>query len=234
MLNQKIYLLVLFLLAIHCQVWAQQIFMQKGIASFYADHFQGRVTANGDRYDKNELTAAHKTLAFGSVVRVTNELTQKSVLVRINDRGPYVKGRIIDLSRKAAESIELIHSGTAKVIIELIEGEGEVVEVSETDTFEEELISNKLMVPGMYRINGESAPLRGYTVQVAAFNVLPNAIRFVYTLEKLGFQDIRVQVAEGNVFRILTGDFKNRHGAEKTLQKLKKEGYDGIIRNRIK
>ncbi|GEP00612.1 septal ring lytic transglycosylase RlpA family protein [Methylobacterium haplocladii] len=75
------------------------------IASWYGPGFHGRKTANGERFDQNALTAAHKTLPFGTRIRVTNEATGRSVLVRINDRGPFVKGRAIDLSAGAARAI---------------------------------------------------------------------------------------------------------------------------------
>ena len=211
---------------------AQQVFVQKGIASFYADHFQGRLTANGDRYDKNELTAAHKTLAFGSKVKVTNLENQKSVIVRINDRGPFVKGRIIDLSKKAAEEIDIVRAGTGKIEIEVLEGSEVIEENPEQYPEADEKLTNKFNNPGLYLVNGEAATLQGYAVQVAAFNQLPNAIRFVYTLEKLGITDIRLEVSEDKVIRILAGGCKNRHSAEKLLAKLKSEGYGGIIKGK--
>lgn len=91
--------------------------MVKGKASFYADSFQGK-TANGERYRKGKLTAAHKSLPFGTEVKVTNLRNGKTVKVRINDRGPFVKGRIIDLSKKAARRIDLIQRGVGEVKIE--------------------------------------------------------------------------------------------------------------------
>ena len=91
-----------------------------GIASFYATKFNGRRTASGEKFDNNALTAAHKSLPFGSKVQVTNVRNGKSVVVRINDRGPYVRGRIIDLSKAAAKQIGLGGSGTARVKLEVI------------------------------------------------------------------------------------------------------------------
>lgn len=79
---------------------------KSGVASWYGGYFHGRLTANGERYNMNELTAAHRTLPFGTQVRVTNLRNNKSVTVRINDRGPYSKGRVIDLSRKANQIID--------------------------------------------------------------------------------------------------------------------------------
>ena len=95
-------------------------FRQSGEASWYGPGFQGRTTANGETFDTNEMTAAHRSLPFDSFVRVTNRTNGKSVVVRINDRGPFIEGRIIDLSRAAAEELEILSSGTAPVLVERI------------------------------------------------------------------------------------------------------------------
>lgn len=94
---------------------------EEGIAAYYSDVFQGKKTASGALYDKNKLTGAHKKLPFGTKVKVTNLQNNKSVVVTINDRGPYSKDRIIDLSRAAAEKIALIKVGISKVKMEVIE-----------------------------------------------------------------------------------------------------------------
>jgi rare lipoprotein A len=95
-------------------------FRQSGMASYYGRGFDGRTTANGERFNPRDLTAAHLTLPFNTRVSVTNLSNNKSVVVRINDRGPYKKKRIIDLSYAAAEKIGLIGPGTAQVEIETI------------------------------------------------------------------------------------------------------------------
>src|SRR5215211_4214049 len=87
--------------------------IQSGAASWYGPGFHGKKTANGERFNTNALTAAHKTLPFGTQLRVTNERTGKSVVVRINDRGPYAHGRVIDLSKAAAEAVGI--SGVGQV-----------------------------------------------------------------------------------------------------------------------
>lgn len=92
-----------------------------GVASFYGRKFNGRRTASGERFDMNALTAAHRTLPFGSHVRVTNPANGKSVVVRINDRGPYHGNRVIDLSRSAATEIGLIARGSGKVELSLLD-----------------------------------------------------------------------------------------------------------------
>lgn len=93
---------------------------ESGHASYYGPGFHGKKTASGERFDVNSLTAAHKTLGFGTYVRVTNLKNGKSVIVKINDRGPFIRGRVIDLSTKAAKVIDMIGSGTALVKIEKI------------------------------------------------------------------------------------------------------------------
>ncbi len=105
-------------------------FVQRGEASYYGLKFHGRQTASGEVYDMFRLTAAHRELPFGSIVEVTNLDNGKRVRVHINDRGPFVHGRIIDLSYRAARSIDLVRSGTARVELRLIHAPGEVPEVS--------------------------------------------------------------------------------------------------------
>ena len=95
-------------------------FQQKGIASWYGGKFHGRTTASGERYDMNKMTAAHKKLPFGSMVKVTNMDNGRQVVVRITDRGPFVHGRIIDISKAAAKKIDMIQAGTARVRIQVI------------------------------------------------------------------------------------------------------------------
>ena len=92
-----------------------------GMASYYGNELAGRRTASGERFDPGLLTAAHRTLPFGSMVRVTNTRTGKSVVVRINDRGPFSRGRVIDVSRAAASQIGLIGPGHGEVSLTLLD-----------------------------------------------------------------------------------------------------------------
>lgn len=91
---------------------------QKGKASFYAKKFTGRRTASGERLHSDSMTCAHRTYPFGTLLKVTNPANKKSVIVRVNDRGPFVKGRIIDLSRRAARELGIISAGVATVRVE--------------------------------------------------------------------------------------------------------------------
>jgi len=96
---------------------------ESGVASYYAHKYHGRMTASGERFDMNALTAAHKTLPFGTKVKVTNLENGKSVTVRITDRGPFVKGRVIDLSLAAAKKIDMVKAGVAQVEIRRVGGD---------------------------------------------------------------------------------------------------------------
>lgn len=101
--------------------------VETGIASWYGPNFHGKKTANGEIFDQNELTAAHRTLQMPSLVRVTNLDNGRSLIVRVNDRGPYKRGRVIDLSKRAAELLGYKNAGTAKVRIEVLKEESLVV-----------------------------------------------------------------------------------------------------------
>ncbi|HEY8329713.1 MAG TPA: septal ring lytic transglycosylase RlpA family protein [Pseudomonas sp.] len=100
------------------QASAPSDYRAEGQASYYSSRHHGRRTASGERFDMHALTAAHRSLPFGSKVKVTNVKNQRSVVVRINDRGPYARGRIIDVSRKAAERLGMLGSGVTQVRLE--------------------------------------------------------------------------------------------------------------------
>lgn len=115
--RKKILIGVFLLIGLSSQVHAK---VQQGLASYYHSKFEGRKTANGERYSNHKLTAAHRTLPIGTRVRVTNLSNNKSVVVRINDRGPFVKNRILDISRAGARELDMEKRGLAKVKIEIL------------------------------------------------------------------------------------------------------------------
>ncbi len=117
------YLSVFLLLAFSfSQISCSVVRYQSGIASWYGKDFHGKITANGEKYNMYAMTAAHRTLPLGTVVRVTNLSNKKKVKVRINDRGPYVGNRVIDLSYAAAKKIDMLHAGIGKVKIDIFGG----------------------------------------------------------------------------------------------------------------
>jgi rare lipoprotein A len=100
---------------------------ETGIASWYGNEFDGRPTANGETFDEDRISAAHKTLPLPSIVRVTNLENDRSLVLRVNDRGPFVAGRIIDLSRRAAEKLGMLKNGTARVRVEIMPDESRMI-----------------------------------------------------------------------------------------------------------
>lgn len=98
----------------------KSVFVEVGIASWYGPGLQGKRTAMGNKFDMNSLTAAHRKIEFGTMIRVTNLFNQKQVIVAIDDRGPVSKNKVLDLSKKAAEKIDMLQSGTNIVKIEIV------------------------------------------------------------------------------------------------------------------
>jgi rare lipoprotein A len=145
-------------------------YVEEGIASWYGGEFHGRNTSNGEVYDMHKKTAAHKTLPFGTYVKVVNLSNGKEVFVRINDRGPFVKGRIIDLSFAAATDIGLIEPGTVKVHLAAL---SRMVGTIKMDDTYKPLVEAKNFRRGQF------------TAQVAAFTVEENALRLAERLRVL-------------------------------------------------
>jgi rare lipoprotein A len=164
---------------------------EKGIASWYGEPYHGRRTASGEIYDMHELTAAHKTLAFGSVVKVSRRDTGADVKVRINDRGPFIEGRIIDLSFAAAKKIDLDVDGVAPVKIKVVGRE----------TAPER------------RPARSQEPENCFWVQVGAFGDPSNARRAEAELERNGEEAV---VLEGldDLWRVRVGPFDEEKLAE--------------------
>lgn len=212
--------LLLIALTGFCQV-------QTGKASFYADKFEGRPTASGEKYKHNKLTAAHKTLPFGTKVKVTNTANNESVEVVINDRGPYVDGRIIDLSRSAAEKLGFINQGLADVKVEVVDaGDGKSISqgtmVSNVSVNEREF----------YDLSISRATPKGFGIQIGTYQELVNLMRLADNLKSSYKKSVSVQVKVLNgvkFYSLILGDFGNRPKATQFLDKVKKKFPDAFI-----
>lgn len=186
-----------------------------GYASWYGKKFHGKVTASGEPYDMNKLTAAHNYLPLGVKVKVTNLSNKKSVVVRINDRGPFVPERIIDLSRAAGEKIGILEHGKTKVRIEAFSPEPETT------------ASAVKIVPAKALNDLYGA----FYVQVGAFKVKKNADFLVERVEKAGFLNhrlLRIVNDNSQVFKVQIGMFKSLSKAREALGKLGK-GFPGAF-----
>jgi rare lipoprotein A len=210
--------------------WAQLGYQQKGIASYYHQKFQGRRTSSGQRLSHSKLTAAHRTLNFNSVVRVTNLKNDRSVVVIINDRGPYkYKKRIIDLTWAAAKKIGLHKSGTALVKIEVIGEHGKIHFGGDTV----HTLPGSFEIGKCYSFRGEKRNPRGYGVQVAAFTEVVNARYYAQSLYEEGFKEIVIKVVPFHdgltLYKVIVGERDTRKKALTLLKKLGREHFVGFI-----
>ncbi len=188
-----------------------QGFQQRGIASWYGRKFHGRKTSNGELYDMYGMSAAHKTLPMGVYVKVTHLGTGRHIVVRVNDRGPFVAGRIIDLSYGAARQLGIVDSGTAQVQVQALG----------------------------YRSTDENRPPRfssagnydsgSFAVQIAAFSSSSNAYQLA---EKMGHQYGKAIVSTGlsngqKIYRVRVGHFTSLKQAEIAARDLTLGGFSG-------
>ncbi len=174
--------------------------VEKGIASWYGEPYHGRRTASGEVYDMHRLTAAHRNLVFGTVVRVTRRDTGQKVEVRINDRGPFIEGRIIDLSYAAARKIGLDVDGIAPVKVEVLGKRAEG--------------KRKTKHPPP-----SSAPTACWWVQVGAFSDIGNARRAEKRLERAGEQAVVMESTDA-LYRVRVGPLDSERAADKVRQRI--------------
>ena len=178
---------------------------QTGVASWYGPGFHGKATASGVIYDQNDLTAAHQTLPLGTRVMVTNLENGQSIEVLINDRGPFAKGRIIDLSYGAGEALGIITPGTIPVRLEVIDS-------------------------GPNKIQFIRSAL-DYTLQMGSFSRMENAQQLRDRLAK-SYADVAIvplQAKEGAYYRVQLGTFTNRAAAEEQARQISQAGYPVVI-----
>ena len=200
---------------------------QSGKASFYADKFEGRTTASGDKYKHNKLTAAHKTLPFGTKIRVTNVANAKSVEVVVNDRGPYVDGRVVDLSKSAAEALDFINLGLADVTVEVIDA-GDGKGITQPVSIERVSVDEK----EFYDMSISRLKPNGFGVQIGTYQELVNLMRLSENLKNSYKKEVTVQVKILNgikYYSIILGQFSKRTKATSFLTELKKKFPDAFI-----
>lgn len=169
-----------------------EIVKLEATASFYAEAFHGRPTASGEVFDMNALTAAHRTLPFGTVLEVTNLANGRKTIVRVNDRGPFVEGRELDVSKAAAYELGMITTGTARVSIRKLSGmdaaavSAGAVPSDRTATVDAAPARVETPTPAASPTDASGLPAR-WRIQLAAFSREDNANRLVVKLRKDGF-----------------------------------------------
>lgn len=175
-----------------------------GHASWYGPGFHGRKTASGERFDRNEMSAAHKTLPFGTLVRVIDDKTGRSVLVKINDRGPYIRGRILDLSEGAAQRLGIRGRGTGNVRLEIFNPS----ELGDNVSFD---------------ADGRARIISGYAVLLGRTREFDEAIRLQHRLADAGHDDVLLtrSVIDGRVeYHVTVGRFSTERLCQSLLAEL--------------
>jgi rare lipoprotein A len=201
--------------------------IQTGKASFYADKFEGAPTASGEKYRHNKLTAAHKTLPLGTKLKVTNTANKKSVEVVVNDRGPWVENRVIDLSKAAAEKLDFINQGIAEVQLEVIDaGDGKAP--SGGNVVDHVVVDEK----EFYDFEIERLNPKGFGVQIGTYQELVNLMRLAENLKNSYKKKVTVQVKIINgikYYGLILGQFSSRSKADQFREGIRKKFPDAFI-----
>ncbi|GGE17924.1 RlpA-like protein [Psychroflexus salis] len=237
--------------------------IQQGEASYYKDVFEGRKTANGEIFQQNLLTAAHRSLAFGSIVKLTNRANGKSVEVRINDRGPYIRNRIVDVTKSVAVELDFIDTGVAEVELEVISfgnshptpsnlpledeedqiahnAKSPVNKIEDNISLEQKLLSqiNNASATELY-FNVRAEPVKPdfYAVQIASFADASNALNLGLELEKAYQEEVtlRYKLLNGKaLYTLALGQLATRLETEKLLVNIKTNYQGAFIVNLTK
>ncbi len=191
-------------------------FQQQGVASWYGKQFHEKKTANGETYNMHAMTAAHKTLPFGTMVQVRNVENEKTTIVRINDRGPFCRDRIIDLSFSAAKEIEMIKNGTASVEIAALGTDDEVLSAADK--------TRPNTKPDNLYFTGD------FTIQVGSFGNPANAEKLKKSLEKIAQNVHVVPIKKDGLtfYRVRVGRFNSLKQAQRMEQHLEQNGFGNV------
>ena len=194
---------VIFLLSVFflSEAFCLELYKDKVVVSYYAEKFHGRKTANGERFNMYDMTCAHKTLPFNTIIRVTNYANGKSVDVRVNDRGPFVAGREVDLSKGAAVKLGMIKSGTAKVKIHIVK--------MGANTKQSAVSAAKAQKIPLTRSKGATSKAKAptqvvlkkgqlYDIQLGSFSDENNAREYARKIARAKFKNVAIQKSGSN------------------------------------
>ena len=240
--------LTIFFVFLCISAFSDELFKSGVTASFYADKFHGRKTASGEKFNMYDYTAAHKTLPFGTILKVTNLSNGKSVNVRVNDRGPFAKGREIDLSKAAAIELDMIAAGEATVSLEIVsdsktevasstktiekKGKNQTSTTTTTKTTTKTTSSNKAAeVAEKARKKEEQVASLKWDIQIGAYGKKDNAENMAKRLTDAGFENVVFQKGP-SVIRVVIHDIPTDN-VQQTLIDLEKQGFtDYFVRDR--
>ncbi|MBR4631426.1 MAG: septal ring lytic transglycosylase RlpA family protein [Treponema sp.] len=227
---KKIHIAFLLLLTAFSTVssFAEELFKSNVTASYYADKFHGKKTSSGETFNMYAFTAAHKTLPFNTIVKVTNLLNGKSVNVRINDRGPFSENREIDVSKAAAEKLDMVAAGTAQVSLEIVQlGDTVAVETSAVPSTTASTSSATDKINKLKKLD----PNKRWDIQLGAFAKRENAESLAQRLVDAGFKNVVFQRTT-EVTRVVIKDVPTNE-VQDALTNLENKGFnDYFVRER--
>ncbi|TGN17141.1 RlpA family plasminogen-binding lipoprotein MPL36 [Leptospira idonii] len=216
-------------------------FDEVGLSSWYGQKFQGRPTASGEPFDRMKMTGAHRTLPIGSLVKIQNLENNKEAVVRINDRGPFVDERIVDVSEKTAEILEFKEKGVTKVGIRVLkkgEEELDAAELDDTELLDDVPAKPEKLTPKPGNLTSKPVAVtttsgnpKGYTVQVGVFAEKERAMKYKDTMKADYNQSVFVYPREGR-YVVQVGDFADKAKAESLKTRMKYDGIDCFIPNK--
>lgn len=236
---KKLLAALLFIISIMVNSYAEEdlkLYKKNVTASFYGTAFHGKQTSNGEIFDMNALTCAHKSLPFNTILKVTNLSNGKTVRVRVNDRGPFVVGREIDLSTAAAKKLDMITAGTIKVKLEIVKLGPNTKQSQQTAAKAKQMMTS-IEEKTAKKTDTEKTQKKEYPactkwdVQIGAYSTKENATIKAKELSNAGFKKIVFQKT-GNIFRVA---LKEIDGSDipRIEQELKENGFtDYVIRKR--
>lgn len=216
---KKISIALLLLLTVFSPILAEELFKTNVTASYYADKFHGKKTSSGETFNMYAFTAAHKTLPFNTIVKLTNLKNGKSVNVRVNDRGPFAAGREIDVSRAAAEKLDMITDGTAQVSIEIIQLGGAEIETTPPTT------TSTKTTPAL--TEQKSDKNKRWDIQLGAFSKRENAEAQAQKLVDAGFKNVVFQKTT-EVTRVVIKDVPTDN-VQNILTELESKGFSNYF-----
>ena len=232
------------------QIFSQTLYETEGFASYYSEDFHGKLTSSGEVYDMNKLTCAHPYLPFNTWLKVTNLANQKSVIVRVNDRGPFAKNRLIDLSYAAARQLGMLGPGTIYVKIEIVSppltqpevnigkvpNETPVAQLDESEVYlrfrtkpYEPEKSKSISEFGLYNSNYEKVEISsGYLIQLSSFSTQKNAQVFLDQIDEVDKNELFIYHPSPDIYRVVVGIFNNMREAQLKKSEIEKH-YPGCF-----
>ncbi len=225
-------------------LFSQTLYETEGFASYYSEDFHGKPTASGEIYDMNKLTCAHPYLPFNTWLRVTNVSNNKSVVVRVNDRGPFLRNRIIDLSFAAARALGMLGPGSIYVKLELVnppqsqqdielkpkpyaktipELEEDEVNLRFRTKPKSTNLNESITEFGIFDLKLNKQNVRtGYLVQLASFSSLKNALTFIHELDGFNEEEIFIYHPTNGIYRVVLGIFLEQADALRKKHEISK------------